>query len=113
MRSIRKTGSWCARMAVAHAEYLAAFPSLHSSDNNHRMAEGLGLFLAGLLVPDLGGAWERDGRRIVEDSARRLILADGGSAEQSPVYLAFVLEMTALVGAPLGRGRDAAGRGRP
>jgi hypothetical protein len=84
------------RMAVAHAEYLAAFPSLHSSDNNHRMAEGLGLFLAGLLVPDLGAGWERDGRGIVEDSARRLILADGGSAEQSPVYLAFVLEMTAL-----------------
>lgn len=84
------------RLIVTHAEFLAAFPSLHSSANNHRMAEGLGLYLASLLAPDLCGAWAREGRAIVEDMVRRLVLPDGGGAEQSPVYLAFVLEMAAL-----------------
>ncbi|GLS44516.1 heparinase II/III family protein [Methylobacterium brachythecii] len=96
------------RMAAAHAVYLETFPSLHSSANNHRMAEGLGLFLAGRLLPDIGGAWAAEGRDITERMALRLIHPDGGGAEQSPVYLAFTLEMLALVallaaedGAPL------------
>jgi len=84
------------RLVAAHARQLAAFPSLYSSANNHRFAEGFGLFLAGRLLPDLGGEWERRGRAILEDLARTLILPDGGGAEQSVVYLAFVLEMGAL-----------------
>jgi uncharacterized heparinase superfamily protein len=83
---------------VAHARYLAAFPSLHSSANNHRIAEGLGLFLAGALLPDLSEAraWLDEGRHIIETEATRQILSDGVGAEQSPTYQAFSMEMIAL-----------------
>lgn len=86
------------RMIVAHARYLAAFPSLHSSANNHRVAEGLGLFIAGGMVPDLDRehGWLGEGRRILETEAVRQILADGVGAEQSPTYQAFTMEMLAL-----------------
>jgi uncharacterized heparinase superfamily protein len=86
------------RIVAAHARYIAAFPSLYSSANNHRIAEGLGLFLAGLLLPDMeeASAWHDDGRRILETEAARQILADGVGAEQSPTYQAFSMEMLAL-----------------
>jgi uncharacterized heparinase superfamily protein len=83
---------------VAHARYLVAFPSLHSSANNHRIAEGLGLFLAGVLLPDLHEArgWLDEGRQILEMETMRQILPDGVGAEQSPTYQAFSMEMVAL-----------------
>lgn len=85
-------------IVFAHARYLAAFPSLYSSANNHRIAEGLGLFLAGALLPDVpeGRAWRDEGRHIVETEAARQILSDGVGAEQSPTYQAFSMEMLAL-----------------
>jgi uncharacterized heparinase superfamily protein len=85
-------------LIVAHARYLAAFPSLYSSANNHRIAEGLGLFLAGLLLPDVreARAWRDEGRRILETETMRQILPDGVGAEQSPTYQAFSMEMVAL-----------------
>jgi uncharacterized heparinase superfamily protein len=97
-------------IVVAHGRYLAAFPSLYSSANNHRVAEGLGLFVAGLLLPDLeeARAWRDDGRAILEAESVRQILADGVGAEQSPSYQAFTMEMLVLaarlagdLGAPL------------
>jgi uncharacterized heparinase superfamily protein len=86
------------RMIVAHAQYLTAFPSLYSSANNHRVAEGLGLFLAGALLPDLDKVrgWHDAGRSILQAEAMRQILADGVGAEQSPTYQAFTMEMLAL-----------------
>jgi hypothetical protein len=83
---------------VAHARYLVAFPSLHSSANNHRIAEGLGLFLASVLLPDLREArgWLDEGRQILEMETMRQILPDGVGAEQSPTYQAFSMEMVAL-----------------
>jgi hypothetical protein len=98
------------RLVLAHARFLAAFPSLFSSANNHRIAEGLGLFVAGALVPDLPEApgWLAQGRRVLETEAVRQILADGVGAEQSPTDQAFSMEMLALavrladdLGAPL------------
>jgi heparinase II/III-like protein len=98
-------------IVVAHARFLAAFPSLHSSANNHRIAEGLGLLLAGALLPDLNEAraWLDEGRHVVETEAVRQILSDGVGAEQSPTYQAFSMEMIALAaqlandfGMPLG-----------
>lgn len=86
------------RMAVAHARYLVAFPSLYSSANNHRIAEGLGLFLAGTLLPDLdeARAWRQEGRSVLDAESARQILSDGVGAEQSPTYQAFTMEMLAL-----------------
>ena len=97
-------------IVVAHARYLAAFPSLYSSANNHRIAEGIGLFLAGALLPDLSEAraWLDEGRHIIENETARRIFSDGVGAEQSPTYQAFSMEMIALaaqfasdLGAPL------------
>jgi uncharacterized heparinase superfamily protein len=86
------------RMIAAHARFLAAFPSLYSSANNHRVAEGLGLFLAGITVPDLDAThgWHVAGRKILEAEAERQILTDGVGAEQSPTYQAFTMELLAF-----------------
>jgi uncharacterized heparinase superfamily protein len=89
------------RLIAAHGRYLRTFPSRHSSANNHRVAEGLGLFIAGILVPDLAEAniWKLEGRQILETEACRQILPDGVGIEQSPTYQAFVMEMLALAAA--------------
>jgi hypothetical protein len=86
------------RMIAAHGYWLRRYPSLHSSANNHLIAEGLGLFIAGLLVPDLPEAddWRHVGRCIVEQQTIKQILNDGVGAEQSPTYQALVMEMIAL-----------------
>lgn len=79
----------------AHAFWLARYPSRHSSANNHRIAEGLGLFLLGALVPDIAPSanYEQEGRDILERESQLQILADGVGVEQSPTYTAFSMEM--------------------
>ena len=96
------------RLIAAHGYWLHRFPSRFSSSNNHLIAEGFGLFIAGTLVPDLPRAtlWAEDGRAIIEAATRNLILEDGVGAEQSPTYTAFTLEMigfVVLVAAGIGR----------
>ena len=84
-----------AQFIAAHAEWLARFPSLYSSANNHRVAEGLGLTVAGLLAPDLPESphWRDEGRKILETAAAEQFHDDGVGVEQSPTYAAFTLEM--------------------
>jgi len=86
------------RLIAAHGYWLYRYPSLYSSANNHLIAEGLGLFIAGLLVPDLPDAemWRKVGRNIIESETKRQILVDGVGVEQSPTYQAFVMEMIAF-----------------
>lgn len=95
---------------AAHAFWVHRFPSLHSSANNHLLAEGLGLLLAGLIAPDLPDAavWEAYGRATVERETLRQFGADGVGLEQSPKYTAFSAELVcfadlyaASCGAPL------------
>lgn len=85
-------------LVAAHGFWIRRYPSLHSSANNHRLAEGLGVLVAGLLAPDLAPAsdWSAEGRRILVGTGRTLFHADGIGAEQSPTYAAFALEMIAL-----------------
>lgn len=83
------------RFVAAHADHLTAFPSRYSSANNHLIAEGLGLLVAGLVMPDRL-AWAAEGRQILEQEALRQIYPDGVGAEQSPTYQAFSMEMLAL-----------------
>jgi hypothetical protein len=56
------------RLIWAHAYWLARYPSRYSSANNHLLAEGLGLYIAGRLVPDLPGApmWRAMGARTMQ-----------------------------------------------
>ncbi|MDE1900767.1 MAG: alginate lyase family protein [Alphaproteobacteria bacterium] len=78
-----------------HGRWLARYPSRYSSANNHRLAEGLGLFMLGALCPHFpeAAAWKETGWDILRDGARHLILPDGAGAEQSTAYAAFSLEM--------------------
>ena len=100
------------RFIAAHGYWLHRFPSKYSSANNHLVAEGLGLLLAGLLLPDLLQApnYEAEGRAILENEAMAQIGPDGVGGEQSPTYQAFTMEMLAF-GALLARigGRPLAG----
>jgi hypothetical protein len=87
-----------ARFVSAHAFWLARYPSLYSSANNHLMSEGLGLLVAALILPGHRDArtWESHGRAIFERETLLQFLADGVGAEQSPTYTAFSAEMVAL-----------------
>lgn len=91
----------------AHAAMIDRYPSAFSSANNHRAAEGLGLFLVGALAPTLPGAqaWKRRGWDILCDAAERQILADGVGAEQTITYAAFLLDV-AMLGLHVARATD-------
>jgi uncharacterized heparinase superfamily protein len=86
------------RLIAAHGYWLHRFPSRFSSANNHLVAEALGLFVAGTLVPDLDDAeaWVRRGRSVLEAEALKQILEDGVGVEQSPTYQAFTMELLAF-----------------
>lgn len=78
----------------AHGYWIARYPSAYSSANNHRTAEGLGLFAIGTLCPAFAesAGWRKTGWDILCETARLLILEDGIGAEQSITYTAAVLE---------------------
>jgi hypothetical protein len=82
----------------AHVFWLARYPSLFSSANNHLVAEAMGLFLAGTLAPDLPCAARlaSHGRAVLEREILKQIHPDGVGAEQSPTYTATTVEMFAL-----------------
>jgi hypothetical protein len=91
----------CLRLAAcieAHAQWLERFPSLHSSANNHRIAEGLGLIVAAKLLPSAAASARRlaEGRAVLVWGAGSQFHEDGIGAEQSPTYAAFTLEMLCL-----------------
>lgn len=79
----------------AHLFWLARYPSLYSSANNHRVAELVGIYVIGRLCPDLpdatalaDAAWRDLGVEVLLQ-----IHPDGVGAEQSPTYTAFTLEL--------------------
>ncbi|MCC2098004.1 MAG: alginate lyase family protein [Hyphomicrobiales bacterium] len=82
------------RFMDAHSRWLAALPSLYSSANNHRVAEGLGLLVCGLMIGDEAHAQE--GRTILEQETLLQLHADGVGVEQSPTYQAFTMELIGL-----------------
>ncbi len=92
----------------AHAYWLDRYPSLHSSANNHRVAELAALFLVGSCVPGLpeAGRYREAGRAGLEREMLRQFHPDGVGAEQSPTYAAYSLEWFVLSAAA----GDATGR---
>ena len=85
-------------LVAAHGFWLQRNPSLYSSANNHRVAEGLGLLLAAQLAPDLPEAPQRyrEALSVLQSSVQTQFFADGIGVEQSPSYTAFTLEMLAF-----------------
>ncbi|MCP4022455.1 MAG: heparinase, partial [Desulfobacteraceae bacterium] len=81
-----------------NAVRLHRYPSKYSSANNHLLAEGFGLFVAGLFFPHFQEAdtWLKQGKSILENECSRQILPDGGSFEYSTTYLSFVFDFFLL-----------------
>ncbi len=88
-------GGKLASFVAAHGTWLARFPSLFSSANNHLVAEAMGLVLAARLLPDHPHAadWLAQGRGHLDGRTCALFHEDGVGQEQSPAYAAFTLEM--------------------
>jgi len=68
--------------------------SRYSSANNHLIGEVSGLVFAGSLLPFLRDAdkFKKRGLKILKEEIPKQILEDGVSAEQTPSYLAFVID---------------------
>ncbi|MEP6808634.1 MAG: heparinase II/III-family protein [Chthoniobacterales bacterium] len=81
-----------AEILTASAFWLHRFPSLHSSANNHRVAELAGEVLIALALAADTQASKAD----LERQFLRQILPDGAPAEQSPTYGAFTAELMLL-----------------
>lgn len=97
-----------ASLVVEHAAFVNARLSLFSSLGNHTVAECTGLLVAALLFPETPAAakWETRALETLEQAARRVIMADGGSAEQALHYHAQTLdhlEIAVRVGRHFGR----------
>ncbi|GCL65109.1 hypothetical protein AQPW35_41900 [Rubrivivax pictus] len=85
-------------MLAAHARLLALFPSLHSSANNHLVAECAAEYLIAVAVPELpdAGHARAAARAQLVTQCLKQILPDGWPAEQSPSYGAFTAEFILL-----------------
>ncbi|MCA9263768.1 MAG: alginate lyase family protein [Planctomycetales bacterium] len=78
-----------ARRVEAHLPYAL------SQQNNHGVSEGMGLWTAGLLFPELRYAdrWRQRGRQVLEQLADQLIYDDGGFSQHSWNYHRVMLHL--------------------
>lgn len=83
---------------AVHGRWIARFPSLFSSANNHLVAESAALFVLGSVAPELpeSDRWKAVGWARLARESERQILSDGTGAEQSPTYLAYTMEWLLL-----------------
>src|SRR5262249_48891009 len=78
----------------AHVDWIRRFPSLHSSANNHRIAELAGIIIGTTMAPAFPGTddlREASWRDLLTEIDRQ-IYPDGVGAEQAPSYTAFAVE---------------------
>jgi hypothetical protein len=81
------------RFFSAHLFWLRRFPSLHSSQNNHRIAELAGSLICAAFAPGIDqGRNDKDLDDLIVQLESQ-ILPDGIGAEQSPSYTAFSIEL--------------------
>lgn len=78
-----------------HARWIERDPSTHSSANNHRIGELVGLLAVAQLAPELPEAkhWASAALDGLRREATLQILLDGTGAEQSFSYTLFVLDL--------------------
>ncbi|MEO9231385.1 MAG: heparinase II/III-family protein [Devosia sp.] len=86
------------RFIAAHVRPISRYPSLHSSANNHRIAELASLLLTSICAPALRSAIGEPGALVADLEAQivRQFHPDGVGAEQSPTYTAYSLEWLTL-----------------
>ncbi len=89
------------RFFAGHARALSRYPSLHSSSNNHRVAELGALFFLSISAPELplGGNDTSSLLAEIEVEITRQFHPDGVGTEQSPTYAAYSLEWFILAAA--------------
>lgn len=78
-----------------HEDWLVRFPSLHSSRNNHRVAELAGLLVCAVIL-DFGSDVKQRRLTALTESLVEQFHSDGVGAEQSPTYAAFSIEVSLL-----------------
>jgi Heparinase II/III-like protein/Heparinase II/III N-terminus len=78
-----------------HARWIERDPSTHSSANNHRVGELVGLLTVAQLAPELPGSqrWASAALDELCHEATLQILPDGTGAEQSFSYTLFVVDL--------------------
>jgi hypothetical protein len=85
------------RFFSAHLCWLKRYPSLYSSENNHRIAELVGSLICVAFAPGIDA--EKHLKRCLDQLMIQLefqILRDGVGAEQSPTYAAFSIELALI-----------------
>lgn len=85
-----------AEMVASHASRIPPTVAYaQAQENNHILSEGAGLLTAGLMFPEYrgAGAWERQGRDLLEKGFRRQVLDDGGYIQHSVNYHRLALEL--------------------
>ncbi len=99
------------RLLWQHGRWIRRDPSTHSSANNHRIGELVGLLVLAALVPELREAdfWLRSATRELAQESSRQILADGFGAERAFTYHLYVLDLLLVAVAIL----DSTGREVP
>jgi hypothetical protein len=82
----------------AQLDHVSRHLSRYFSPNTHLLGEGLALYVAGSVLPELAGAerWERIGREILLRETRAQVRPDGGHAEQSLHYHRYALDFYLL-----------------
>jgi hypothetical protein len=82
------------RSIALHATHIARHASHYFAPNTHLIGEGVGLYLIGLLFPEIDKAprYRRLGRRILSAEFERQLLADGFHYEQSACYHRYAVE---------------------
>ena len=99
------------RVLWQHGRWIERDPSTHSSANNHRIGELVGMVVLSALTPELTDTrrWFASALAELASEASRQILADGIGAEQAFTYHLYVLHLYLVAIAAL----DAAGRAVP
>jgi hypothetical protein len=88
---------WIVELLVAldaQLEHVRRNLSYYFSPNTHLLGEALGLYAAGVALPELehGAAWLRAGRTVLLNEIDRQILPDGGHVERSTHYHRYALD---------------------
>ena len=92
---------WLLDLLVAldrQLDHIARHLSRFFSPNTHLLGEGLALYVAGRVLPELSSAtrWEQIGREILARESRAQIHPDGGHAELSMHYHRYALDFYLL-----------------
>lgn len=91
------------RVLWQHGHWIERDPSTHSSANNHRIGELVGLIVLSALTPELDDTrhWFRDALAELADEASRQVLGDGMGAERAFSYHLYVLDLLLVAVATL------------